>query len=112
MNILFYYFVWISFLICIFLAWYFSHKAKHNERKMLIERGVKEDDLVKTIKGFKFPWLKLGIVVVGLSIGLGIIGILANFGLLGNSNTIFPTILGLCGGISLIVAHFIDKRGK
>jgi hypothetical protein len=112
MKDLFYYFVWISFLTCLFLAWYFSHKARHEERKMLIQKGLNADDLVKTEKGFKFPWFKLGIVIIGLSVGLGIIAILVNLGLTGRSDAIYPAILGLCGGSSLVIAYFIDKRSK
>jgi hypothetical protein len=112
MNYLFFYFVWTSFLICVFLAWFFSHKARHEERKMLIRQGANPDESQKSGSGFRFPWLTVGMLVLGLSIGLGIIALLANFRLLGNSDAIFPAILGICGGSSLIIAHFIDKRGK
>ncbi len=112
MKDLLYYLVWISLLVCLFLAWYFSHKARHEERKMLIEKGLNADDFVKEEKGFKFPWLKLGMVIVGLSVGMGVIAILVNLDLTGRSDAIFPAILGICGGSSLVIAHYIDKRSK
>ncbi len=113
MKDLFYYdVVWISFLVCLFLAWYFSHKGRHEERKMLIQKGLNTDDLLKSEGRFRFPWFKSGIVIIGLSVGLGIIAILVNLGLTSRSDAIYPAILGLCGGSSLVIAHFIDKRSK
>ncbi len=112
MNHLFIFFVWIPFIICLFLAWYFSHRAGHIERKMLIEKGLSLEDLLKSERGFRFPWLKLGIVIIGLSVGFIIIAVLATYDLTGKSDAIYPAIFGLCGGGSLLVAHFIDKRSK
>jgi hypothetical protein len=101
---------WITFCVCIFLAWYFSHKAKHKECLMLIEKGVNLDEYLKKERGFSFPWLKLGIVIIGLSIGLAIIGILANLGTLHGSDALPLSILGICGGTSLVIANYINKN--
>ena len=51
MNPLFYYAIWLSFMACGFLGWYFSHKAKHEERKMLIQNGLTSDEAAKVDKG-------------------------------------------------------------
>ncbi|MDR3712766.1 MAG: hypothetical protein P4L51_08120 [Puia sp.] len=104
-------FSWIFLILCLFLAWYFSNKARYEERKMLIQQGANPDELLKD-KGFVFPWLKLGMIVVGLSVGLAIITVLVNTGLAGRSDAIYPAILGLCGGSAVIVSHFVDKRNK
>lgn len=112
MNQLFYYAIWLSFMACGFLGWYFSHKAKHEERKMLIQNGLSSDEAAKADKGPRLLWLKIGVVIIGLSVGLGIIGILANLGLLGGSMATIPAILGICGGVSLVITQVIDKRSK
>jgi len=111
--IAFYYVVWISFMLCGFLAWYFSHKAKHEERKLLIQQGMDvREPSRKESNRMKFPWLKLGVIIIGLSIGMGIIAVLANLELLGHSDAIYLAILGMCGGISLVVAYYIDRDKK
>lgn len=103
----------IIFIVCMFLAWYFSHRAKHEERMLMIDKGLEPDDRLKEVKGRSFPWLKMGVVLIGLSVGLGLNGILISRNMLGNSNAIAFAILGLSGGISLIIANFINnKKGQ
>ncbi|MDP9230320.1 MAG: hypothetical protein M3O67_06585 [Bacteroidota bacterium] len=114
--------VWIAFIVCVFLVWFFSHKAKHKERMMMIEKGrnvdelsKKEasfsfDELLRKEKSFRFPWLKLGVMVIGLSIGLLIIAVLARLNLLDKGGNALPlSILGICGGISLVIANYLNS---
>src|SRR5690606_18081614 len=42
--------VFITLMLFAFLAWYFSHKARHKEMLMLIERGI---DIEKVVCGKK-----------------------------------------------------------
>jgi hypothetical protein len=112
MNGIWHELLWIIFLSCGFFAWHFSHKAKQEERKMLIEKGLDPDDFGKAGKGFRSPWVKLAMVVIGLSVGLLIIAILCDLDLIGRSDAIYPAILGLCGGGGLLIAHYIEKRSK
>ncbi len=115
----FYPLVWIAFIICLFLAWFFSHKAKHKERMLMIEKGRNVDELSKKETGFdkplreeisRFPWLKLGVVITGLSVGLLIVGVLAKLDLLHKVGGALPlSILGICGGVSFIIANYLNN---
>lgn len=101
----------IVFIICVFLAWFFSHRARHKERMMMIEKGINIDELSKKEgKIIRFPWLKLGIVILGLSIGLLIIAMLVALHLLDKGGNALPlSILGICGGISFIIANYLNN---
>ncbi|MGM1430144.1 DUF6249 domain-containing protein [Sphingobacterium lactis] len=90
-----------------FLTWYFSHRARHKERILMIEKGLyTEKDKLK----IKISWLKLGIVSLGLGCGVLLIGLLAKNGLLKGPGSIPIGILVITGAISLIIANFIDRR--
>jgi hypothetical protein len=99
--------LWVVCGIGIFLAWYFIHKARHQERLLMIEKGMNPNDAGGR-NGLKSTMIKLGVVVIGLSIGLFIIAMLVQFHSLGKSDAVPMSILGLCGGISLIVANRVS----
>ena len=102
--------VWIAFITCVFLVWFFSHRAKHKERMMMIEKGINVEEIIKTGKKFRLPWLKLGIVIIGLSIGLFIIVVLVMLDKLDKGGNVLPlAILGLCGGGAMVVANYVNK---
>lgn len=108
----FYPLIWIAFIICVFLAWFFSHKARHKERMMMIEKGLNIDELSKKEEGkiIRFPWLKLGVVILGLSVGLLIIALLVALNVLDKGGNALPlSILGICGGISFIIANYLKN---
>ncbi|MCR8556394.1 hypothetical protein KXD93_02005 [Mucilaginibacter sp. BJC16-A38] len=102
----------ITFGICIFLAWYFTHKARHQERLMMIEKGMNPNEELNKNGGIKSAMFKLGIVIIGLSIGLAIISILVEFHSLGISNATPMSILGLCGGTALVIANRLSSTKK
>ena len=103
----------ITFCICIFLAWYFTHKAKHQERLMMIEKGMNPNEEMNTGGGLKSAMFKLGIVIIGLSIGLAIIPILGSINpSLVNSNATIMSILGICGGSALVIANRLSSSKK
>jgi len=102
----------ITFCICIFLAWYFTHKARHQERLMMIEKGMNPNDELNKEGGIKSAMFKLGIVIIGLSIGLAIIAILVEFHSLGGSNATPMSILGICGGAALVIANRLSSTKK
>lgn len=95
--------VFIFFMAGVFLTWFFSHKARVNERMMLIEKGM---DLparqpTKLFEG-NFPWLRIGVVVIGIGLGL----------IIGEGNGSFVVTIGsifLCGGIGMFLANFLDR---
>jgi heme/copper-type cytochrome/quinol oxidase subunit 2 len=55
----------LAFIICLFFVWFFSHRANHKERLMMIEKGMDMEEQVKKKARSGFPWLKLGILVIG-----------------------------------------------
>lgn len=75
----------------------------------MIEKGMDPQSLPQQKTFFRFPWLKIGIVIIGLSIGLMIISILISLKALENSTVLPLAILGICGGISMIIANRINK---
>lgn len=104
--------VWIAFIVCMFLVWFFWHRANHEERLMMIEKGHDPDELAKKNPGFKFPWLKIGILIIGLSVGLLLISLLVSLKLLDKGGNAFPlAILGVCGGVAMVIGNNI-KNGK
>lgn len=93
------------FGICTFLAWFFTHKARHQERMLMIEKGMNPYEGSNKEGRLKLFVTKLGILIVGLSIGLAVIAVLVEFDSLGRSNAIPLSILGICGGAALVVAN-------
>jgi len=103
--------IFLAFLTAGFFAWYFSHKTREKERLMLIEKGI---DLPQEDTGrrfsFRFPWLKIGLVVTGLSLGLFIGNMLQELEMFRHG--IEPVMMFLFGGIGMIIAHFADRNPK
>ena len=106
----------VVFIVAIFFAWFFRQQARNKERLVLIEKGENLDQLLeRKERRFSFPWLKLGVLILGLSIGLGVITLVE---FITNSSRLmtgpFPLfIMGLFGGISMIIAHYVEKhQGK
>lgn len=117
-QILFLIIVGISIIAFLF-AWLFYQKAKYRERIHLIEKGVDLEDVLKFQKKNKikliFPWYKLSIVIIGLSIAFLGIAFLIRY--LENDLELFKGLLitfiiGICLGISFLIIHFIDKAYK
>jgi len=95
--------VFIFFMAGVFLTWFFIHKAKTKERLMLIEKGINLPQLT-TGNNFlnNFPWLKVGIVVAFM--GIGII-----FGAGNQERGIATGWVFLFGGIGMVVANYIGN---
>ena len=105
--------IWIAFIICLFLVWFFSHRANHKERLMMIEKGMDVEEAGKKKPGFRFPWFKIGLLIVGLSVGLLLIALLAATKKLDQGGNTLPlAILGVCGGLSMVIANYLDKDKK
>jgi len=93
----------IIFMTGVFLSWFFMHKAKSKERLLLIEKGVDLSQLHQERKFIiNFPWLKVGIVVACMGLGM-VVG-----GISHNPFIIFGAIF-LFGGLGMIAANYLDK---
>lgn len=102
---IYYLFIWIAFIICLFLMWFFTHRANHKERLLMIEKGIDPEEIKKKKAEFSFPWRKLAAVIIGLSVGLLIISILIAFKALDMGGNALPlAILGICGGGGMWIA--------
>lgn len=100
----------IFFLIGLFLTWFFIHRARVKERLLLIEKGMNLSNFPKNedVK-VKLLWLKIGIVITCISIGLLISALLTDnpyFRYMNDRSTIF---IFLFGGVGMILAYFTDK---
>ena len=108
---------WLGFFAAVLLAWYFYLQARNKERMALIEKGADVSEIYsKQEVTFRFPWLKLGIIITGISIGVSLAVLLM---ILMPDNDIMsvpgPLLLisgVLFGGIAMIIAHFVDKPRK
>lgn len=98
----------VTFTVCIFLTWFFYHKAKTKERLILLEKNVDINQLIKIEQRFYFPWLKVGILVTGIGVAFGLQAVLLALSV--NDEPLYLFVLFLCGGISLIIANYVDRR--
>ncbi len=108
---------WLGFCTAVLLAWYFYLKARNKERMALIEKGADVSDIYsKQEVTFRFPWLKIGIIITGISIGVSLVVLLMilmpNHDILGDPGPLLIILGALFGGIAMIIAHFVDKPRK
>ncbi len=103
----------ISLIAGLFLAWYFYLKAKQKERLALIEKASEGIDFTKLFERpkkqqfrFKFPWLKLGILIFSITFGVAIKLLFFR----GMDDDYAPLFGFMFGGIGMIAAHFADRR--
>ena len=107
----------LSVIGSILFAWIYYQQARNKERMILIEKGERLEDIFQIQKKnkfeFIFPWLKLGIVIIGMSIAFLLIGFLVLW--LENDNELFKGflitfILGICMGASMLINHFVGRK--
>ena len=114
----------IFFFTAIFFTWFFIHKAKTKERLLLIEKGVELSNIPRR-RRFKFPWKKIGIVIVFGAFGVLFGGFLESFNLFKPEESTTPLFemsilhqngilsllfMYLFGGGGMIIAHYLDKK--
>jgi hypothetical protein len=104
--------LWLAYPFCGLLGWYFYVKYKHEERRLMIEKGLNPKEDVQSHQNIKSFWLKLGIVILGFGLGFFIISLLIDLHVIGQSDAIYPAILCLCGGGALVFASYISLRKK
>ncbi len=65
--------IWLGFFASVFLGWYYFLQARNKERMALIERDKDVSEIyAKREVGFRFPWLKLGMLITGIGVGLSL----------------------------------------
>ncbi len=107
--------VWLGFFAAIFLGWYFYLQARNKERMALIERDKDVSEIYsKQEFKFRFPWLKLGLMITGIGLGIGIVTIFLIDGLdkirIGyfDALLIFTSAM-FFGGLGLVLGYFLEK---
>ncbi|MBN1388863.1 MAG: hypothetical protein JW965_10470 [Bacteroidales bacterium] len=111
-HLLFKALAWLGFFAAITVSWVFYIKARNKERMAMIEKGVDAPDAFKEAK---FPWLKIGIVIIGICMGVALV--VLSFMFLPDLGSDFLLVLmvlsGLFfGGIAMIIAHFLSRKEK
>lgn len=108
---IFYTVVIVTLIICVFLAWYFTHKAKHQEKMLRIEMGILEPDQAKEKSNFSHVWIKLAFLIVGQGVAFLIISMLVALKWINDGVPI--AIMALMGGVSMLVPHkILTKKQK
>jgi hypothetical protein len=105
---------WLGFFAAITLSWIFYLKARNRERLALIEKGVDAPDAFKQAN---FPWLKIGIVIISISLGVLLVVLAVilfpDAPVIRDAIFFLMIIMGLLfGGIGMIIAHKVDKKSK
>lgn len=93
----------IAFITAGFFVWYFIFKARQEERRFLIEKGYKLEDLPQTQMSFTFPWRKTGIVLVAAVMGMLLHEMTFNL----YNGTVPALILG--AGVGMILANAFEN---
>lgn len=91
-------------MVCLFISGIFYFKAKHNEKMLLIEKGLTD---TQTTKRKTNSLLKTGIIIIGISIGLIINTVVDDFHV---HDAMLIAVIGICGGVSMIIANRLDKK--
>jgi NhaP-type Na+/H+ or K+/H+ antiporter len=106
-------------VVSISLGWYFYLKIRNKERMALIEKDKDVSEIYarpKSKSGFHFPWLKIGIITTGFSIGWITAILIFELGLkhpdgsyMIDAEAFILGIIFLFTSVSILVAYFADK---
>lgn len=107
--------IWLGFFASIFFGWYYFLQARNKERMALIERDKDVSEIyAKREFRFRFPWLKLGMLVAGIGLGLTVISLLTldpvmEEKLRRTDGMVIAAAILLFGGLAMVISHYIDK---
>ena len=109
--------IWLGFFAAVFLGWHFYLKARNKERMALIESGKDVSEIYsKQEIRIKIPWLKIGLLIAGIGLGLGLFIVFFSFipafheAMNGEIGQFFIIAnMMFFGGIGLIIGYYLDK---
>jgi hypothetical protein len=106
----------IAFFAMVFGIVYLFYTTRNKERMALIEKGA-DASLFNVGKeaGSSYSWnkftLKMGMLAIGIGLGIIAAAILAEAGVL-EEGALYPAMIFLFGGVSLVVFYLIDRKSK
>lgn len=101
--------LFIAVSLVVFGISYYYFTTRHEERMTLIEKGLAPDYFKDNSSYLPFL-LILAIVSIGISLGILAAALLRSLNLDGMGEFLFPLLIFLFLGISLLVAYFILRR--
>jgi len=110
--------IWLGLFAAAFFAYYFFLQARTKERLSLIDIGADASNFYakrEKKRNFCFPWLKIGLLFTGLSIGLAGGLIIISVPVMNEMlDKVAPGVvfglMFLFGGLAMILAHFTDRK--
>ena len=111
---------WLGFFTAIILSYYFYLRYRNKERMALIEKGVDVSEVYKRREiSFKFPWLRLGMLIIGIGSGIFIAymyTVLVSQRFTGQNHAYEDIIMAwailIFGGLGIIVGNILEKSGN
>lgn len=111
--------IWLGFFAAVFFSFYFYLKHRNRERMALIEKGVDISEIYKKRDfTFRFPWLRMGMLIVGIGVGLLVAYVLIevpppNFRHGNDAEEIIISFsLLIFGGLGIVVGNTMDRIAK
>ncbi|MBK8945303.1 MAG: hypothetical protein IPM32_08550 [Ignavibacteriae bacterium] len=94
-------------IIGLVIVTYYYFRSK--ERQMMIEKGLTPEQIAELFKSKKNPyvWLKLGIIIVGAGLGIGL-GVMAEDAHLNHG--LIPLSIITLTGVGFVAAFFISRK--
>lgn len=97
----------ITLIIGLVIATYFYFRSK--ERQMMIERGLSPEQITELFRSKRNPytWLKLGVIIIGtgLGVGLGVVAAQSEW-----NEGLVPLFIITFIGIGFVGAFFISRK--
>lgn len=95
-------------MVCLFISGIFYFKAKHNEKMLLIEKGLTDKPGPKS-SGNSLQ--KVGVIIISISIGIIIVAILHRLpSVMHVPEGVEIAIVGIVGGLGMIYANRLDNK--
>jgi hypothetical protein len=107
--------IWIGFFTSLILSYYFYLRFRNRERMALIDKGFDVAEMLKQANvPFRFPWLRVGILVLGVGLGVLftylIIGLAPPEFFKAKSQVLvfFSSVL-IFGGLALVIGDILER---